>query len=114
MSRKYAGRNIRDLDVDDFNFGRPKKRSRPRTKVRPDYSDAEIGRVITIDRGRYQCVMESTGNLVIATKARQLGRKGSNRWRQGSGCWRYFWESWYARPNRRDRAKTNSITQDSR
>lgn len=76
MSRKYAGRNIRDLDVDDFNFGRPKKRSRPRTKVRPDYSDAEIGRVITIGRGRYQCVMESTGNLVIAAKARQLGRKG--------------------------------------
>ena len=76
MARRFAGRDIRDLDVDDFNFGRPQKRSRPRTKNRPDYSDAEIGRVIAIDRGRYQCVMEESGNLVTATKARQLGRKG--------------------------------------
>lgn len=67
-------RNIRDLDSDDFNFERPKRTSRPRTKIRPDYSDAELGRVITIDRGRYQCLIESTLTTLTATKARRLGR----------------------------------------
>jgi ribosome biogenesis GTPase len=55
-------------------FERPKRRTRPRTKIRPDYSDAETGMVITIDRGRYTCLVD--GREVLATKARQLGRKG--------------------------------------
>lgn len=69
-------RNFRDLDSDDFNFDRPRRTSRPRTKIRPDYSEAELGRVITVDRGRYQCLIESTNVIVTATKARRLGRKG--------------------------------------
>lgn len=63
---------------DHARFERPKRRSRPRTKIRPDYSDAEVGMVITIDRGRYTCLVgegEDTRE-VIAAKARQLGRKG--------------------------------------
>ncbi|HEU5484584.1 MAG TPA: ribosome small subunit-dependent GTPase A [Microlunatus sp.] len=55
-------------------FERPRRRSRPRTKDRPDYSDATIGMVITIDRGRYRLLVD--GREVVATKARQLGRKG--------------------------------------
>ena len=69
-------RNFRDLDSDDFNFDRPRRTSRPRTKIRPDYSKAELGRVITVDRGRYQCLIETTNTTVVATKARRLGRKG--------------------------------------
>ena len=55
-------------------FERPKRRTRPRTKIRPDYADAVVGMVITIDRGRYTCLVGD--HEVIATKARQLGRKG--------------------------------------
>lgn len=63
-------------DLDPDSFGRPARRSRPRTKDRPDYSDAQVGRVITVDRGRYRCQLESGQQMVSATKARQLGRKG--------------------------------------
>jgi ribosome biogenesis GTPase / thiamine phosphate phosphatase len=56
-------------------FDRPRRRgSRPRTKNRPDYTDAEIGMVITVDRGRYRVLISD--REVTATKARQLGRKG--------------------------------------
>lgn len=55
-------------------FERPRRRTRPRTKDRPDYSQAEIGLVITVDRGRYRLLVD--GREVVATKARQLGRAG--------------------------------------
>jgi ribosome biogenesis GTPase len=56
-------------------FDRPGRRSsRPRTKDRPDYADAETGMVITVDRGRYRVLISD--REVTATKARQLGRKG--------------------------------------
>ena len=55
-------------------FERPRRRTRPRTKDRPDYSKAEIGLVITVDRGRYRLLVDD--REVVATKARQLGRKG--------------------------------------
>jgi len=58
---------------DHEGFGRPPKRTRPRTKERPDYSRLPLARVVTIDRGRYRCV---TGGVdVSAAKARALGRK---------------------------------------
>ena len=55
-------------------FDRPRRRTRPRTKDRPDYTDAEIGMVITVDRGRFRVLIFDRD--VTATKARQLGRKG--------------------------------------
>ena len=55
-------------------FERPRRRTKPRTKDRPDYSDAAIGLVITVDRGRYRLLADE--REVVATKARQLGRKG--------------------------------------
>jgi ribosome biogenesis GTPase / thiamine phosphate phosphatase len=56
------------------SFDRPRGRSRPRTKDRPDYSDAETGMVITVDRGRFRVLISD--REVSATKARQLGRTG--------------------------------------
>jgi ribosome biogenesis GTPase len=63
------------LEADDYAaYERPGKRSKPRTKDRPDYSKAEIGMIVTIDRGRYRTLIGD--REVSATKARQLGRKG--------------------------------------
>lgn len=73
MSARGVRGTIRDED--DASFGRPGKRSRPRTKDRPDYSQLPIGRVITVDRGRFRCLAD--GVMVSATKARQLGRKAA-------------------------------------
>ncbi len=58
---------------DHAGFGRPPKRTRPRTKDRPDYGELPIGRVVTIDRGRYRCRLGPT--TLTAAKARALGRK---------------------------------------
>lgn len=65
----------RDMRTDEHEgFDRPRRHTKPRTKDRPDYSKAEIAMIITVDRGRYRCLIE--GRDVSATKARQLGRKG--------------------------------------
>jgi ribosome biogenesis GTPase len=53
-------------------YERPRRRTRPRTKDRPDYSAADLGTVITVDRGRFRTLVED--RAVTATKARQLGR----------------------------------------
>ena len=62
-------------DDDHRAFERPRRRTRPRTKDRPDYSLAPVAMVASIDRGRYRCLMDD-GRAVSATKARILGRKG--------------------------------------
>jgi ribosome biogenesis GTPase / thiamine phosphate phosphatase len=66
----YGGRRGEEYEA----FDRPRGRSRPRTKDRPDYQDAQTGMVITVDRGRYRVLLSD--REVTATKARQLGRKG--------------------------------------
>ena len=48
----------RDTGTDDPRVRvRAGKGSRPRTKDRPDWSSKPLGRVIGIDRGRYQVVL---------------------------------------------------------
>lgn len=64
----------RELDEDDVRV-RPKKSSRPRTKDRPDYSQAELARIIAVDRGRSTAALGSTGQLVTSMKSRELGKK---------------------------------------
>jgi ribosome biogenesis GTPase len=64
----------RELDEDDVRT-RPKRSSRPRTKDRPDYSAAELARIIAVDRGRSAALIENTGVIVTAMKARELGKK---------------------------------------
>lgn len=60
---------------EDMIRTRPNRRgSRPRTKDRPSHQDAVPGRVVGIDRGRYTTLVED--RIVLAMKARELGRKG--------------------------------------
>ncbi|NUR90255.1 MAG: ribosome small subunit-dependent GTPase A [Nonomuraea sp.] len=70
----------REYDEDDVRV-RPGKGSRPRTRIRPAHEDAVEGFVVAVDRGRYTTVVTPPGRkqkqrLVVAMKARELGRKG--------------------------------------
>jgi len=56
------------------HYDRPRRRTRPRTKDRPSYDDAVEARVVTVDRGRFTLLLG--GAVVLAVKARPLGRKG--------------------------------------
>ena len=50
------------------------KGSRPRTKQRPAHEDAEPGRVLSVDRGRYTVLLDEGGpreRLITATRARE-------------------------------------------
>jgi ribosome biogenesis GTPase len=65
-------------DNDDVRV-RPGRSSRPRTKTRPGHTDAVRGFVVTVDRGRYGCLIDEGGKaerLVVAMRARELGRRG--------------------------------------
>lgn len=59
---------------DQEHYERPRRHTRPRTKERPTYDDAESARVITVDRGRF--TLDLDGRVVMAMKSRPLGRKG--------------------------------------
>ena len=49
--------------------------SRPRTKTRPEHADAETAMVVTVDRGRWGCVLGGDPHRrVTAMRARELGR----------------------------------------
>ena len=66
-------------DDEHARFERPRRHTRPRTKVRPSYDDADTARVVTIDRGRYTVTLtgpDDDGRQVTAMKSRPLGRKG--------------------------------------
>lgn len=77
-ARPTRGAIGRGTDFDSHDFGRPARHSRPRTKQRPDYSDTPLATVITVDRGRYHCLLDTEGasHSLVATKARHIGRKG--------------------------------------
>ena len=71
--------STRGITRDDHEgYGRPPRRTRPRTKDRPDHSGAEVGLIITVDRGRFTVAIDDDAGhrRLSATKARQLGRKG--------------------------------------
>jgi ribosome biogenesis GTPase len=54
---------------------RPGKGSRPRTKTRPEHVDALPAMVVTVDRGRWGCVLDGDPSKpVTAMRARELGR----------------------------------------
>ncbi|GAA4716651.1 ribosome biogenesis GTPase [Promicromonospora umidemergens] len=73
----------RDIDESDFRSRPSKRGSRPRTKQRPEHSDAVTGLVTGVDRGRYTLLVKdpdddatgtSDGRIVTAMKARELTR----------------------------------------
>ncbi|MGZ0711393.1 ribosome small subunit-dependent GTPase A (plasmid) [Coraliomargarita sp. W4R53] len=71
-----------DNSDDEFDFDessirmRPNpKANRPRTKRRPAHADAQIARVLGVDRGRYTVLADEGGpdeRMVLATRAREL------------------------------------------
>lgn len=73
MSKRYREGITEDPHA---GFDRPARRTRPRTKDRPSYDDAVTAQVVTVDRGRYRCLLPD-GTHVTATKARSLGRKAA-------------------------------------
>lgn len=74
---RTPGRSIlskREYDETDVRV-RPGKSSRPRTKNRPDHSDAATAMVVSVDRGRWGCALDGDPDRIItAMRARELGR----------------------------------------
>jgi ribosome biogenesis GTPase len=59
---------------DEDRLGRAGRGSRPRSRLRPRHDDATAARVVTVDRGRYGCLL-ADDTLVVAMRARELGRR---------------------------------------
>ncbi|WP_124710685.1 ribosome small subunit-dependent GTPase A [Gordonia insulae] len=69
MSRRTSSYDESDVRI------RPGKGTRPRTKTRPRHDDAEDAMVVSVDRGRWGCVIGGDPDrLVVAMRARELGR----------------------------------------
>lgn len=74
----------RELDESDVRVRPNPRGTRPRTKDRPRHDDAVAAQVLTVDRGRYTCLVGGLdvsadapgGPVVTAMKARELGRQG--------------------------------------
>lgn len=67
----------REWDESDVRVRPNKRGTRPRTKDRPSHDDAVIGRIVTVDRGRYRAILDEDTpdeRLVIAARARELRR----------------------------------------
>jgi ribosome biogenesis GTPase / thiamine phosphate phosphatase len=63
-----------DFDESDVRV-RSGRGSRPRTKIRPDHADAHEAMVVSVDRGRWGCVLGGDPRRrVTAMRARELGR----------------------------------------
>jgi ribosome biogenesis GTPase / thiamine phosphate phosphatase len=63
-----------DFDESDVRV-RSGRGSRPRTKTRPEHADARAAMVVTVDRGRWGCVLDrDPSRPVTAMRARELGR----------------------------------------
>ena len=86
-----VARRRRDLDESDVRVRPNRRGTRPRSKERPGHSDATPAWVVTVDRGRYTCLLldpdagpdagpdteallAATPRPVTAMKARELGR----------------------------------------
>lgn len=74
-----GGSGARDWDESDIRF-RPGRGSRPRTKRRPGHEDAASAMVVSVDRGRWGCVLlddgpgHISGTPLVTMRARELGR----------------------------------------
>ncbi|GAA4753238.1 ribosome small subunit-dependent GTPase A [Gordonia phosphorivorans] len=67
-------RSARSYDESDVRI-RPGKGTRPRTKKRPAHADAATAMVVSVDRGRWGCVIDGDPDRrLVAMRARELGR----------------------------------------
>jgi ribosome biogenesis GTPase len=78
MSKRY--RDEDDVRVNNSRQFGASNKARPRTKDRPDYSDAQTAKIIEVDRGRVKALIENKSDSSIKTevtamKARELGKK---------------------------------------
>ncbi|GAA2370614.1 ribosome small subunit-dependent GTPase A [Gordonia cholesterolivorans] len=74
MSTRAGTVRGRTYDESDVRI-RPGKGSRPRTKNRPAHDDAETAMVVSVDRGRWGCVLDGDPSRPLVTmRARELGR----------------------------------------
>ncbi len=63
-----------DYDESDVRI-RSGRGSRPRTKTRPEHADAKPAMVVSVDRGRWGCVLDADPDQrITAMRARELGR----------------------------------------
>ncbi|MGC2652023.1 MAG: ribosome small subunit-dependent GTPase A [Mycobacterium sp.] len=63
-----------DFDESDVKV-RSGRGSRPRTKTRPEHADAKPAMVVSVDRGRWGCVLDGDPmHRITAMRARELGR----------------------------------------
>jgi ribosome biogenesis GTPase len=71
-------RSSGSYDESDVRIRPSRRGSRPRSKDRPTHADAVPARVTQVDRGRYTTLVEEADSrrVVIAMRARELGRKG--------------------------------------
>jgi ribosome biogenesis GTPase len=64
----------RKLDEADVRV-RPGRGTRPRSKLRPEHTDARAAMVVGVDRGRWTCALGGDpAREVVAMRARELGR----------------------------------------
>jgi ribosome biogenesis GTPase / thiamine phosphate phosphatase len=66
------------FDESDIRVRPNPKGNRPRTKRRPAHADAEVARVLGVDRGRYTVLVDEDGpdeRRVLATRARELRKQ---------------------------------------
>ena len=79
MAGRRGTSGARGWDESDVRT-RPGKGSRPRTKRRPSHSGAATAMVVSVDRGRWGCVLlddgpaHTAGTRVVTMRARELGR----------------------------------------
>ncbi|MDU0478880.1 ribosome small subunit-dependent GTPase A [Staphylococcus chromogenes] len=64
----------RQFDESDVRIRPGRKGSRPRTKDRPKHDDAELGMVVSKDRGRWGVVLDGRDDAVVCMRAKDLGR----------------------------------------
>jgi len=65
-----------DLDETDVRIRPNPKGNKPRTKIRPEHEDAQIGMLTGIDKNRYQVLLAEGSVAVNATLAKELRNNG--------------------------------------
>ena len=66
-----------DLDESDVRIRPNPKGNKPRTKQRPDTSDAPTGMILGVDLGRYRVLLDGESRVVDATMGKEMRKAGA-------------------------------------